>query len=172
MHAVFLTLLMVTGADQALAVPAEQPEPVVMDDACQECDDFYAGGRLGGRGGTGRSCLCDWFGPMPQTCYGPRFGCYPGSGRTIHRFPAFHGYYYRDPYNYRMVFDYPWHAAPHEPMGYFTYEQQAVEQQGVQPIPEAEQMPGESPQPKPAPPKPVDDGQTRRRTWQRTQGLY
>jgi hypothetical protein len=38
----------------------------------------------------------------------------------MHRYPAFHGYYYRAPYNYRHVFEYPWHAAPHEPQDFFT----------------------------------------------------
>jgi hypothetical protein len=37
-------------------------------------------------------------------------------------YPAFHGYYYRQPYNYRHVFDYPWHATPHKPQGFFSYE--------------------------------------------------
>lgn len=64
---------------------------------------------------TGHGPLVDWFGPMPQTCYQPRFGCYPGNPRTIHRYPAFHGYYYRAPYNYRHLFEYPWHAQPYEP---------------------------------------------------------
>jgi hypothetical protein len=57
---------------------------------------------------------------MPQTCYAPRFGCYPGNNRHMHRYPAFHGYYYRKPYNYRHLFDYPWHARPHEPQGFFA----------------------------------------------------
>ena len=62
------------------------------------------------------SFLCDWFGPMPQTCYQPRYGCYPGNSRFTNRYPAFHGYYYRAPYNYRQLSEYPWHAAPHEPL--------------------------------------------------------
>lgn len=60
--------------------------------------------------------LCDWFGPMPQTCYEPRYGCYPGNARFTNRYPAFHGYYYRAPYNYRHLYEYPWHAAPHHPL--------------------------------------------------------
>lgn len=62
-----------------------------------------------------------YWGPEPQTCYAPRFGCYPGNNRHMHRYPAFHGYYYRRPYNYRMVFDYPWHAGLHEPTSHFSY---------------------------------------------------
>jgi hypothetical protein len=56
-----------------------------------------------------------WFEPMPQTCYSPHFGCYPGNGRDIYRYPAFHGYYYRQAYNYRPLFEYPWQAGMHEP---------------------------------------------------------
>ena len=57
-----------------------------------------------------------WFQPMPQTCYSPHYGCYPGNGRDIYRYPAFHGYYYRQGYNYRPLFEYPWQAAMHEPL--------------------------------------------------------
>ena len=57
-----------------------------------------------------------WFRPMPQTCYTPHYGCYPGNGRDIHRYPAFHGYYYRQAYNYRPLFEYPWQAGMHEPL--------------------------------------------------------
>jgi hypothetical protein len=60
-------------------------------------------------------------GGMPQTCYAPRYGCYPGNGRCTHRYPAFHGQYYRRPYNYRNLFDYPWHAQLHEPTSMFSY---------------------------------------------------
>ena len=57
-----------------------------------------------------------WFQPMPQTCYGPHYGCYPGNNRDIHRYPAFHGYYYRHAYNYRQLYEYPWQADPFEPL--------------------------------------------------------
>ncbi|MDO4550393.1 MAG: hypothetical protein Q4C96_03980 [Planctomycetia bacterium] len=60
----------------------------------------------------------DWWGPMPQTNYTPRYGCYPGNARTIHRYPAFHGYYYRAPYNYRLYSEFPWHADMAEPQPY------------------------------------------------------
>ncbi len=69
-----------------------------------------------------------WWGPMPQTCYGPRYGCYPGNSRCIHRYPAFHGQYYRRPYNYRNLFDYPWHAQLHEPTSMFSYDVPAPEE--------------------------------------------
>lgn len=58
---------------------------------------------------------------MPQTCYSPRFGCYPGNNREMHRYPAFHGTFYRRPYNYRNLFDYPWHAELHEPTSHLSY---------------------------------------------------
>lgn len=63
---------------------------------------------------------------MPQTCYDPVFGCYRGS-RFMNRYPAFHGTYYRRPYNYRTVFDYPWHADPHEPTSLFSYNVEQLE---------------------------------------------
>ncbi|MCO6456961.1 MAG: hypothetical protein J5I93_16805 [Pirellulaceae bacterium] len=58
---------------------------------------------------------------MPQTCYAPRHGCYYSGDRHMHRYPAFHGTFYRRPYNYRNVFDYPWHAELHEPTSLFSY---------------------------------------------------
>ena len=61
------------------------------------------------------------FGPMPQSCYSQRYGCYPGSSRTMHRYPAFHGWFYRRPHNYRNVFDYPWQAEMHEPTPLVPY---------------------------------------------------
>jgi len=117
MHASILTLLLATGVAQC----AHPGQPVVVDGA-------------GGTVAVGPGCapapcnpygiwwadpLTLWAGPMPQTCYAPRFGCYPGNDRHMHRYPAFHGYYYRQAYNYRHVFDYPWHAAPHNPPGFF-----------------------------------------------------
>jgi len=57
-----------------------------------------------------------WWDPMPQTCYAPHYGCYPGNNRDIHRYPAFHGNYYRQAYNYRPLFEYPWQACMQEPL--------------------------------------------------------
>ena len=57
----------------------------------------------------------------PQTCYAPRFGCYHSNERHMHRYPAFHGTFYRQSYNYRNYFDYPWHAQLHEPTSLFSY---------------------------------------------------
>lgn len=71
---------------------------------------------------------------MPQNPYSPRYGCYPGNSRYLHRYPAFHGHSFRRPYNYRQVFDYPWHAELHEPTSLFAYE---VEEQEVQQSPHA-----------------------------------
>ncbi len=130
MHAILLTLLVVAGADQpqkapVAQAPANQAAQAVTQDECAEgCD------QCGGTGEVARRYpLSAWFwdviGPMPQTCYNPHFGCYPGASRTMHRYPAFHGYYYRQPYNYRHLFDYPWHATPHEPVGFFAYQRAA-----------------------------------------------
>ena len=60
-------------------------------------------------------------GPMPQSCYNPRYGCYGSNNRWMHRYPAFHGTFYRAPYNYRNVFDYPWQAGLHEPTSMFSF---------------------------------------------------
>lgn len=57
----------------------------------------------------------------PQTCYSPRFGCYHSNERHMNRYPAFHGTFYRNSYNYRNYFDYPWHAQPHEPTSLFSH---------------------------------------------------
>jgi hypothetical protein len=62
--------------------------------------------------------LPDQFRSMPQTCYSPSFGCYPGNGRDIQRYPPFYGTFYRRAYNYRQLQEWPWLAEPHEPVGY------------------------------------------------------
>ncbi len=62
--------------------------------------------------------ILDSFGPMPQTAYDPNFGCYPGNARTIHRYPAFHGYYSSAPVNYRHYAEFPWNADIAEPRPY------------------------------------------------------
>ena len=102
--------------------PAGSVEAQPSETACEACPSYCCPAYTI-RGGVKSLCglAWDWLGPMPQTCYQPRFGCYPGNARDIHRYPAFHGYYYRQPYNYRHYFEYPWHAQPHEPLGYFTY---------------------------------------------------
>ncbi|RMG00891.1 MAG: hypothetical protein D6741_06055, partial [Planctomycetota bacterium] len=131
MQAAFCVLVAMVGiqgdaAPTAVVVPeplpAETvvtPAPVVVGEPCEVCG--APAGHCGHQKATatGKGWFGDWFGPMPQTCYQPRFGCYPGNPRTIHRYPAFHGTYYRAPYNYRQYMDYPWFATPHEPVGYF-----------------------------------------------------
>lgn len=124
MHATLLTVLLVTGAP-APAISAQQQPAVIVEDC--DCGAYQENG-CGCSGGCGRvrgdvawGCPRNCLGPMPQTCYAPRFGCYPGNNRCMHRYPAFHGYYYRQVYNYRQLFDYPWHATPHEPEGFYIY---------------------------------------------------
>jgi len=114
MHATLLTLLLAVGAD-APGTTIEQFAPAVITQ-CGQCGHRPDACQCVGQ--DDRSCFSRWFGSMPQTCYAPQFGCYPGNNRHMHRYPAFHGSYYRQPYNYRHLFDYPWHAAPHEPQGY------------------------------------------------------
>ncbi|MDO4570725.1 MAG: hypothetical protein Q4D38_10100 [Planctomycetia bacterium] len=94
------------------------------NEVCQECvgaPQGHAGLRrvADTEGGwQTKGYIADWHGPMPQTNYGSHFGCYPGNARTIHRYPAFHGYYYRSPYNYRHYSEYPWNADMAEPRAY------------------------------------------------------
>lgn len=95
-------------------------------ESCESCGDdaggcSSCGGCKKGCGGCNEYGWIRRAGPMPQTCYNPRHGCYPGNNRFMHRYPAFHGYYYRNPYNYRALFDYPWHVELHEPTSMFSY---------------------------------------------------
>jgi hypothetical protein len=118
MHAIVLSLVIATqGAGfegSAGFGTASCCDTGGYSDCGNEC-----GGGCGG--GKAKRCSLGPCGPMPQTCYSPRYGCYPGNNRHLHRYPAFHGTYYRRPYNYRNVFDYPWHAELHEPTSLFTY---------------------------------------------------
>jgi hypothetical protein len=102
-----LTVLAVT------ATPHGDPRVVYESPAQLEEEYVYDGTTWG--------LICAPCGNMPQNCYAPRFGCYPCNTRGSHRYPAFHGTHYRRPYNYRNYFDYPWHAALHEPTSLFAY---------------------------------------------------
>ena len=79
---------------------------------------LFGGGFSGSSNGEYGTCFDE---NMPQYCYNTAYGCYPGNDRRIHRYPAFHGSYYRKPSNYRHLFDYPWHAGLHEPTSLFSY---------------------------------------------------
>ncbi|WP_425616883.1 hypothetical protein NA78x_000544 [Anatilimnocola sp. NA78] len=125
MHAVLLTVLALTGGDGVYSDYNVAPAGHHGD--CASC---------GGGSGHGHYKQPHWM--MPQSCYNPKYGCY-GADRHMNRYPAFHGTYYRRPYNYRNVFDYPWHAELHEPTSHFSYHVQAQQQQQ---------------QPQPAPPQP------------------
>ena len=151
MHATLLTVLLVAGAPPRCVECQPQPTMVAQDCPCGNCDLSLC--EMGCRGwGMVWGCLADCCGPMPQTCYAPRFGCYPGNNRHMHRYPAFHGYYYRQPYNYRHLFDYPWHATPHQPQGFLTCpagRPPRQEEEIPTPYPEPETVPYE---PLPLPP--------------------
>ncbi|MCE9547974.1 MAG: hypothetical protein K8T25_21080 [Planctomycetia bacterium] len=103
MVAAAMTLILLTAA----AGKGYEPNTNYNDETASESD------------GADYSLETGW--GMPQTCYAPRYGCYPGNDRFVHRYPAFHGTYYRRPYNYRNLFDYPWHAELHEPTSMFSY---------------------------------------------------
>ena len=141
MHALMLTVLTLAaqpGTDFTPAAHTSQIAPVQYTDSGCNCssgsetgggyvsggyvsggDYGYGGGGYyeGGLGGRMRAHK----GPMPQTCYAPRYGCYPGNDRYVHRYPAFHDSYYRRPYAYRHGFEYPWHAELHEPTSLWSY---------------------------------------------------
>jgi hypothetical protein len=106
-----------------------------MQGQCDECNAGGGGhhGHKGQYGGYLRGC----FGPMPQTCYNPSYGCY-ASTRHMHRYPAFHGTYYRKAYTYRNYFDYPWHAGLHEPTSHFSYHVSGETPAETVPTPSAE----------------------------------
>lgn len=114
---------MCVSADGASAQQQQGPRYTTTkpQDCAQNVGSPPGGGGADPDGGwQNRSPGCDWWGPMPQTNYTPRYGCYPGNARTIHRYPAFHGYTLRNPYNYRMYSEFPWHADMAEPQPYST----------------------------------------------------
>lgn len=168
MHSVLFTILLFSGAQPMTPAADQLPGVAPAPSQCEQCgqiDDAGPCEQCGQAGCCARNgcvhriadAMFDRAGPMPQTCYAPRFGCYPGNDRFMHRYPAFHGTYYREPYNYRNYFDYPWHAEPHEPEGYFTYQQQdpTMLDGGLQPIPSESVAPSSvAPPEAPAPPAP------------------
>jgi hypothetical protein len=114
MNTILLTVLALSGGGGDVAYGGEYAE------SCDACADGHGGHCRGGwcHGLLGQKHA--WMGPMPQSCYNPSFGCYANT-RHMHRYPAFHGYYYREAYNYRHYFDYPWHAGLQEPTSHFSY---------------------------------------------------
>jgi hypothetical protein len=141
MHATLLTVLLVAGGQQPAADVPMQPIVVTKDCGgtdCRRC--LCAAGCRGWAGVWG--CLAACCGPMPQTCCAPRFGCCPGNDRYMHRSPA----YYRQAYNYRQLFDYPWHATPHQPQPFFSYRRPRPSTEEVipTPYPQPESVPFES----------------------------
>lgn len=138
MHAVLLTVLALTGGNgtafhisdagvsetpRTFAVqPVQYAQPMAYSQeypAAGGCENGQCGGNHKANA-IAKPPHGGWWGMMPQTCYNPKFGCYAGE-RHYNRYPAFHGTYYRRPYNYRNVFDYPWHAELHEPVSHFAY---------------------------------------------------
>ncbi|MEI8375714.1 MAG: hypothetical protein WCJ35_23070 [Planctomycetota bacterium] len=123
MHAMFVVMMLTVGADREIGVD-DQPAhaavgyPTSLRDVPMPYhynpprDPKEDDGLLDG---FAKYCLA-WWQPMPQTCYTPHFGCYPGNGRDIYRPTAFRGNYYRHAYNYRPLFEYPWQAGMHEPL--------------------------------------------------------
>jgi hypothetical protein len=46
----------------------------------------------------------------------PYFNCYSRHRNWLDCYPGFHEQHYRRPYNYRVLFDYPWHENLHGPV--------------------------------------------------------
>jgi len=148
MNAILLTVLALSGAGgDTVSYGGEYA------DSCDTCSD---GG--GGHGHHGSGHHCYWFGPMPQSCYNPSYGCY-ASTRFMNRYPAFHGYYYRNAYNYRHYFDYPWHAGLHEPTSHFSYNVPGSPA-GESVVPPAPVPPAPVPDPTAEAPRPIRSAQT------------
>jgi hypothetical protein len=121
MNAILLTVLALGGTGGGYSDGPVTPAPVVGGTYAGECDACAGGhGRHGHRHHHHDDGGCLILGTPPQTCYDPSFGCYTSS-RYMHRYPAFHGTFYRRAYNYRNYFDYPWHAGLHEPTSHFSY---------------------------------------------------
>jgi hypothetical protein len=129
MHAVLLTLIALGGGADLASGRITQSTADIYSASAMGGGYGYDGGGCSTCGGGGCGAgglnkgghLGGWFGHMPQTCYSPRYGCYYGNNRHMNRYPAFHGTFYRRPYNYRNLFDYPWHAEMHEPTSLFSY---------------------------------------------------
>jgi hypothetical protein len=127
MNAVFLTIALAVGAgappsiaDHARTVPEAYPAEASVDGQSIGRPSPYEPPRDPQASEGWLHSFIDyvhvWFYPMPQTCYSPRYGCYPGNGRDIQRYPPFHGTYYRRAYNYRTLYEYPWQTEPHQPL--------------------------------------------------------
>lgn len=48
----------------------------------------------------------------------PYYDCYSLDRKWLDCYPSFHERHYRRPYNYRVLFDYPWHEEPNRGAGY------------------------------------------------------
>ena len=126
MHALLLTVLALAGGDGSpmSAHMTAQMSAQPMTDSQVAPAGFHGGGCDSCGGANGKYKQPHWM--MPQSCYNPKYGCY-GADRHMNRYPAFAGTYYRRPYNYRTVFDYPWHAELHEPTSFFSYHVNAAQ---------------------------------------------
>lgn len=161
MHTLFLTIA-VLGGDPAYYQPAPMAaSPFAESDcgceACQQCDAAECPHcklqKIKGCAALRRQNRMSVWGPMPQSCYDPRYGCYGSDNRFVQRHPAFHGTYYRRPYNYRHLFEYPWHAALHEPTSMWSYSVEAEEivPTTIQPLPPLGRRPATMPPTNPTP---------------------
>ncbi|MFT5524047.1 MAG: hypothetical protein ACI9HK_001997 [Pirellulaceae bacterium] len=133
MHALLLTVIALGGGEARISdvsntsYEAAGQQAIAYGDQSGGVENCaHCGGGAGGLAAGGLAARRAGPAPlkgrtMPQTCYAPRYGCYHSNNRFMNRYPAFHGTYYRNPYNYRNYFDYPWHAEMHEPTSWFSH---------------------------------------------------
>jgi hypothetical protein len=143
-----LTLLLVAGGQQPCLGDHRQVTTAAADYRCTSSSRCDCG--VGCRSWAGvRGCLAVWGGLMPWALCGPRLGCCPAGSRAMLSDSTFLGCCGPQAYDYRRLFDYPWHATRCEPQWLFPCP-------GSRPaMPEEVPSPGAEPKPVPSEPLPV-----------------
>ena len=146
MHATLLTLLLVSAGEEPPIDGQRQATRVVEDCDSAGCSHCCRP--------AGRCCFCAtgvrrWLPaclrPMCHDCCAPGLHCCPGDNRCLHSYAGFYGHNYRQAYNYRLLFDYPWHSPPHQPRCFFTYQGGAPTVEEIhRPTPEQGAVPSET----------------------------
>jgi hypothetical protein len=150
MHAALLTVWLIAAAEQPSATVAERPCPLVAERQVVVAEDCPSTGCGWCNRAAGSRCCTLILGflaacsrPAAQPCYVPRSGCSAGNNRCAHCYPTMPAYY-RQAYNYRTQFDYPWHTVPCGPRPPFVF-------QGHPRLPAQEVIPAPYPEPESLP---------------------
>ena len=80
------------------------------------------------------ACRCNRHSHVCQSCYGTP----PGSGRRMHRYSPDYHCCWRQPYDYRRQFDYPWHQTTYAPWGCLGCPTEQAREEIVVPIPQGQ----------------------------------